>query len=75
MIRINWSMWCMCKKLYWYGLKFVAKEKEVEKELGCFYMLIGIFADDALGNTSIDVYVKKCISFMHVIGDCDSRCK
>jgi hypothetical protein len=26
----------MCKKLYWYGLKFVAKEKEVEKNSDVF---------------------------------------
>jgi hypothetical protein len=32
-------------------------------------------ADNVLGDTSKDVYVKKCISFMHVIGDCDSRYK
>jgi hypothetical protein len=31
-----WSMWCMFKKLYWYGLNFVAKEKEVEKNSDVF---------------------------------------
>jgi hypothetical protein len=29
-------MWCMFKKLYWYGLNFVAKEKEVEKNSDVF---------------------------------------
>jgi hypothetical protein len=27
----------MCKKMYWYGLKFVAKEKEVEKNSNVLY--------------------------------------
>jgi hypothetical protein len=29
-------MLCMCKKMYLYGLKFVAKEKEVEKNSNVF---------------------------------------
>jgi hypothetical protein len=34
-----WSMCAcvyMCKKMYWYGLKFVVKEKEVEKNSNVF---------------------------------------
>jgi hypothetical protein len=26
----------MCKKMYWYGLKFVTKENELERGLICF---------------------------------------
>ena len=36
-------MWCMFKNLYWYGLKFAAKENEVEKNSGIF-ILIGKYA-------------------------------
>jgi hypothetical protein len=41
------------------GIEFCGERKRSRKELGCFYMSMGIYADYVLENTSLDVYVKK----------------